>query len=95
MIRDKDFKELREVSETVFAFCEGYAMQLLSEDIQRREFEVLSVDLAARLSYLAELIVLFADELGMTDYETRFEVPPCFVSEAAKMYLCPLYKDKK
>jgi len=95
MIGAKDIMEMHEITERVFVLGEGYVAKLLSEDIQHREFEILSIDLASRLSYLAELIAHFADEFGMSDYAKRFEESQWFVSEAAKMYLDPLYKDKK
>ena len=94
MIGTKDIMEMHEISERVFVLGEGYVAQLLSENIQHREFEVLSIDLASRLSYLAELIARFADELGISDYSKRFEVSQGVVSEAAKIYLKPLYIDE-
>ena len=90
MIRKETFAELREISQELFLFGEECVTLLFREDTEQREFEAISIDLAARFSCLAEYILQLADNIGEADYADRFEESPRFVSNAAKKYLSPL-----
>lgn len=90
MVSKDELTELRAITQELFMFGEEYFELLLHADTRQREFEAISVDLAARFSCLAELIAQLADSIGETDYAGRFEDAPRFVSNAAKKYLSPL-----
>ena len=90
MVSKETFEELREITQDLFLFGEVCSALLQCEDTKQREFEAMSIDLAARFSCLAEFISQLADNIGEADYAGRFEDTPHFVSDAAKKYLSPL-----
>lgn len=90
MISKEILCEMQGITQELFLFGEECASLMLCEDTQQREFDAISVDLAARFSFLAEYISLLADGIGSSDYADRFEAAPKLVSTAAKKYLSPL-----
>lgn len=90
MVTEKDLRELGLLAEKLFTFGGECVTLLRCEDTQQREFEALSIDVAARFAFLAELINTLSDDIGTADYSQRGEISQHIVGEAARKYLCPL-----
>lgn len=87
MISEEELKQLGEIAAGVFEFSGRSVASMRDEAASQRDFSVLSVDIASRLSYFAQLVSDVADDVGTADYASRCSQSPPLVTEAAKIYL--------